>query len=124
MGLDVIPWKWLSVTPDDSGYLNPSSAVTLTSDFSEVIIKGPLRKGSVTVVDGRKVVAIIGHDPASPGSKAALATLYVTAIGEVLPVEFHTSNTKNTDTTKWSDWGHRVALMAPTGAIPLVNVDG
>ncbi len=109
--------KWLSLVATDPNYSAVTAAVTLKSDFSNVIV-GPFTKGPITTVAGRQAVPLFGHSPMQDGSPSVPTTLYVTATGKVLPIENHTSYQGTTETVDWSAWGRAVSLAAPPNPIP------
>jgi hypothetical protein len=115
--------KWISVARNDSGYLDVTAAVTLKSDFAELAIDGPLTEGHIVMVDGHPAVPILGREPKSPATGPLSVTLYVTATGKALPIEFHASNGRDTLTTTWSDWGRPPSLPSPTHTIPISTID-
>jgi hypothetical protein len=115
--------KWISVPRNDSGYSNVTSAVTLKSDFDELAIDGPFREGDISMLDGRPVVPIFGHERQSAGSPPVSVTLYVTATGEALPIEFHASNGRDSLTTTWTNWGRPAPLPSPTHPILISSIN-
>ena len=116
--------KWIAIGHSDNGYSTVRAAVTLKSDFSQVVITGPLKKEPVTVIDGRSVVPIVGTIAGATGGDPVPATLYVTATGVILPIELRAGNARATETTVWSNWGRSVRITAPPGPIPISTVGG
>lgn len=120
--------KWISLRSSDSKYSTVSDAVTLTSNFQQVVMNGPFTEGHVVVVDGRSAVPIGGYAPVSSGNTAEPATLYVTTAGTVLPVAYHVSAQQGTQHATlaaiWRDWGRPVTLVAPANAIPISTLGG
>jgi hypothetical protein len=114
--------KWLSLEPSDPNYSAVTAAVTLRTDFSS-LIEGPFTKGQVTTVAGQQAIPLFGHSPAEPGNPSMPVTIYVTATGKVLPIEFHASYQGTTETASWSAWGRTVSLVAPPNPIPESSVD-
>jgi hypothetical protein len=116
--------KWISLRPGNSEYSAVSDAVTLKSDFSKARLIGPLVKGSTSEIDGQRVIAIEGGVSHSGGGQSVPGTLYVSATGQVLPVEIRTSGQFGRVTVVWSRWGHAVQLAAPSGAVSIFSVGG
>ncbi len=113
--------RWFSVTSNDAGYSTYVTAVTLESDFSQIQLSGPLTSGGRTTIDGHSVLPVYGYVAgASKGSKVR-ATLYVTATGKTLPIEFAVSSKAVHETIIWSDWSHPVYLTVPGGSVPIPN---
>lgn len=113
--------RWFSVTSNDAGYSSYVEAVTLDSDFSQVQLSEPLTSGGQTTIDGHRVIPVYGYVAgASKGSKVR-ATLYVTATGKTVPIEFAVSSKGVHETITWSDWNHPVYLTVPGGSVPLPN---
>lgn len=116
--------KWISLRSTDSGFATVSAAVTIKSDFNQVGLTGPLTKGPVTVLDGKRVIPVHGTIASSGGGPAPAAILYVTAEGQVLPVELRASGQGETVTVVWRRWGQGVQLAAPRGAVPISSIGG
>jgi hypothetical protein len=111
--------KWLTVTTADKNFATYTAAVTLESDFSAITLSGPYKEGTQTVVDHQKVIPVHGHVSGGTGNPQAAATLYVTATGEVLPIEFSAATKSVKETTVWSGWGQTVHLAAPVHSEPI-----
>jgi len=116
--------KWISLPSSDSGFSTVSAAVTLKSDFSQVRLNGPLTKGPLTEIDGQRVIPVQGSMAAPGGGPTVAGTLYVTAEGQVLPVELRASGHAESETVVWSRWGQAVQLAAPPGAVPISSIGG
>ena len=106
--------QWLELTPTSSDYSTVSAAVTLQSDFEHLAMPGTLKEGGVVTINGHKVRSISGQIPATSQAPAGNATLDVTTSGKVLPFEYQVVGKGVKSTTNWSDWGHKVTLIAPT----------
>jgi hypothetical protein len=111
--------KWLSISSTSSGYATVSEAVTLKSDFTDVVIPGVVTEGSPVTLNGQKVIPIHGGAPKTSTTPAIKATLYVTASAPVRPVELHLTSTTETVTATWSKWGQAVDLKAPAKSLPI-----
>jgi hypothetical protein len=115
--------KWISISSKNRAYVSTSTGVTLASDFSHIKLLGPFSEGSVVTIDGVRAVPINAHvTPTANSSATAVVTLYVTASGLTLPVEFHAVSGKIIETITWSGWGHKVTIVAPRTSIPLAKV--
>jgi len=77
--------KWISIQPTDQNYSAVSAAVTLKSDFSNVI-SGPFTKGRAVAIDGTNLIPLHGFVQGPSGARTIPASLYVTQTGTVLPV--------------------------------------
>lgn len=106
--------QWLELTPTSPDYSTVSAAVTLQSDFEHVSMPGTLKEGGVVTIRGHKVRPISAHIPATSQAPAGDATLYVTTSSKVLPFEYQVVGKGVKSTTKWSDWGQKVTIIAPT----------
>jgi hypothetical protein len=114
--------KWISIRRSDSGFSTVSASLTLRSDFSQVRLTGRLTKSPVTDIDGQQVIPVRGDVTAPGGGGSVTGTLYVTAQGQVLPVELHASGQPGTETTVWSRWGQVVQLKVPGSAVPISSL--
>ena len=106
--------QWLELTPTSSDYSTVSAAVTLQSDFEHLAMPGTLKEGGIVTIKGHKVRPISGHIPATSQAPAGNATLYVTTSGTILPFEYQVVGKGIKSITNWSDWGHKVTIIAPT----------
>jgi hypothetical protein len=113
--------QWISIQPSDQNYSAVTAAVTLRSDFHNLIF-GPFSNGSTVVVDGTNLTAVHGFVQGPNGVKRVPATLYVTQTGTVLPVRLQASTSGITETTTWSNWGRSVSLATPSQSIPISTV--
>jgi hypothetical protein len=116
--------KWISLRSTDSGFSTVSAAVTLKSDFGQVRLNGPLTKRPVTELDGQHVIPVQGSVTAPGGGATVAGTLYVTAQGQVLPVELRASAQAGSETIVWNRWGRAVQLAVPPGAVPVSSING
>ncbi len=114
--------KWISISSKSRAYVSTSTGATLVSDFDHIKLLGPFSEGSVVTIDGVRAVPIIAHVTPTANSVTAVVTLYVTASGPTLPVEFHAVSGQITETITWSGWGHKVTIVAPHTSIPLATV--
>jgi hypothetical protein len=106
--------QWLELKPTSSDYSTVSAAVTLQSDFEHLAMPGALKEGGVMTIKGHKVRPISAHIAATSQAPAGEATLYVTTSGKILPFEYRVVGSGVKSTTNWSDWGHKVTVVAPT----------
>jgi hypothetical protein len=113
--------KWLSVTPTDAGYGTYTAAVTLQSDFSQLQLVGPYASGARTTIDHQSVIPVHGYVVSSSKGAKTPATLYVTATGKTLPIEFVVSTKAVHETEVWSAWSHPVYLSTPSNSEPIPN---
>jgi hypothetical protein len=115
--------RWISIRTSDPGYPTVSAAVTLRSDFQNVI-SGPFSKSTTVVVDGETLTAVHGFTEGSSAVKGVPATLDVTQGRTVLPVRLHASAGRISETTTWSHWGRSVPLATPSQSIPISTLSG
>jgi hypothetical protein len=114
--------RWISIGATSKYYAGASASLTLASDFLKVNLLGPLTEGSDVAIDGIQAVPIYGQVKSSNGTQTAKATIYVTASGTTLPVEFHATTGAVDETINWSQWGRRVTIDAPHSAIPIAKL--
>jgi hypothetical protein len=112
--------RWISLSSTNAGFANVSASMTLASDFHQIGILGPLTEDPKATLDGLRVVPIKGHVKTSKGTAAAI--LYVTATGTILPIEFHVTSGKISQTIVWSEWGRTVTIVAPGTSIPITSI--
>ncbi len=121
--------KWIELTPSDtttySSYSAVAASTTLASDFGppSFALTGTLKLGAVTTLRGQRVRAISGTYPYLNGAPNAKVVLYVTTSGRLLPAEFRvTSGAASASdiwTKVWTNWGEKVNVNAPAGAVPM-----
>lgn len=115
--------RWIAVSPADSLYAPISAAVTVHGIFSQLSPTGALHASSPGKVQGHQVVAVVGGLPGTVAQGVSgQAILYVSTAAPNLPVAFE--GTASNSTEKVSDvgvfdrWDERLALPAPSGAVP------
>jgi hypothetical protein len=113
--------QWLSIPPTFPAFGSVSAAVTLKSDFRATRLTGSLTTGKVVRIGGTPAIPITGLFPGAPHHERITATLYVSAAGQPLPLEYRASQGGITHQTRWTDWGRPVLLSAPSDAISLTS---
>ncbi len=111
--------RWLVLTPNEAGFSTVSAGLTLKSDFHDLTLKGVLKKGAVTMVDGVEAIPIHGHISNPAGHGLIAVTLYVPASGAVLPLALRGTGNGLTTSIDWTSWGHPVTIAAPSNVTPL-----
>ena len=106
--------QWLELTSSSSDFSTVSAAVTLQSDFEHLAMPGPLKEGGMVTIKGHRVRPISSHISATSQAPAGNATLYITTSGTILPLDYQVVRKGVKSTTKWSDWGRKVTIIAPT----------
>jgi hypothetical protein len=99
--------KWFLVPRTDPNYADVASGIALGDALDELGLKTTWKKGATSVRNGQKVVAL------SATTKNERDTLYVSALGAVLPVAMTATAMGTTFETRFSNWGDAVALSAP-----------
>jgi hypothetical protein len=117
--------KWISVPSSSTPYADFTSAVTFSQVLGKLKLGAPLTKLAVTTVDGQRVLGIRGIAPAALGLPAGAAvTMYVADTGPTLPVSLAYQSGKTQDVVAFSNWGEKLTIAAPAGAIPLSSLSG
>jgi hypothetical protein len=111
--------RWITLRPGDKSYRAVSAGATMESLLSLMKPKGVLSKAGTSVIDGKPVVGVWG------GYLGSRGCLYISAAGKPLPVRLTVTNVDGTDVTiTFGDWGERVQVTAPRGAIPAASLVG
>ncbi len=117
--------KWISLTPADEPFSQLQDSVSFSSTLDEFTPGGKLVLGATTIA-GHTVALIQGTGTAQVGVTSYSVELAVTTSAPVLPIGGAVQITANrktvTQTAVFSQWGKRVTVSAPTGAVPLVDV--
>ena len=106
--------QWLSIPSTNQLFSEVSDAVTMKSDFSQARLIGPLSTGREVRIGGTPAIPITGTVPGGPRGQHVTGTLYVSAGGKSLPLEFHISSGGIRDETRWTSWGARFSSTPPT----------
>jgi hypothetical protein len=105
--------RWLIYRPGDEYYKTVASGGTMASMLSLLKPNGKISKGSTSIIDGQPVVGVWG------GYLGSRGCLYISTVGKPLPVRLTVTTVGGTDVTlTFGHWGEKVAVTAPTGAIP------
>jgi hypothetical protein len=105
--------RWLKA-PASSGNLAPLASLTDLSTLLDTALAahGPLTKGSVTSVNGQKVIGVT--DTSTGG------TLYVATTGPPYPVQITMSG--GGSGIRFAQWNQPVSVFAPANAIDLTRL--
>lgn len=109
---------WMLLRPSNPLYAQAVDATTLSSDFSQAQLTGPLGMSPVGVIAGVEVRSISGVIPATADSPKFQASIYVTATGKPLPVGLRESSGKVSITVTWAKWGVTPTPPAVSGVVP------
>ena len=106
--------RWISYRPGDPNYRPIATAVTMPSLLQFLAPKGELSKSSTDTVGGQPVVCIWGGFAESRGC------LDIATTGKPLPVQLTLTTVDGSqETITFSRWGARVAVSAPSSAMPV-----
>jgi hypothetical protein len=120
--------KWISFESSDADYGAVIAGDTLGSALSDATPQGRLTLTPVRKVDGYSVLGVVGGIGAALTKQGATGSevLYVSTSSPYLPVEFVQSETyeghSDTVALKFSNWGEKVSVQAPDGAIPFSSI--
>lgn len=113
---------WVELTPQDSGYRNVTTNLTLSSEIDGLLPVAPLTQGNATF-QGRNVIAIHGAVPPGQGAPTgARVTLYVSTGPRALPVAEVGGYKGITESIVLAHWGQPVNVASPAGATPISQV--
>jgi hypothetical protein len=108
--------RWIMFVPSDPSYQDVTDSVTLPSVMDQITLDAPTTTGAITSADGIPAVAITGTVPDDPADTTA--TLYVIPGAHPLPIELSYSELDDQFFLTFTNWGNRVTVTAPTGALP------
>jgi hypothetical protein len=122
--------QWISVEQTDAAYRTVAAGLETSSVLSEVPLSGPMSLHGTMKKEGQSVLVVKGFDSgtaAGTTKKVSIpVTLYLAAHGKHLPVLYtatHTLNGKHlAESLSFGAWGHRVAVTAPSGAVPIASL--
>jgi hypothetical protein len=113
--------QWIQFATDNSAFSAVVAGVRSQDLATELALKGPLKLGHASAVDGLKVDAIKGTQ--TLGHKSVPVVLYVRAKGPHVPVEEDSLNAHGQRTKAehiaYSSWGETVRPMAPQATISI-----
>lgn len=115
--------RWIAVSSADTLFEPIAAAVTEHGIISQLTPTGKLHTASPGKVEGQEAIAVIGGLPGSVAQGVTgEAILYVSTKAPDVPVAFQgtasNSSEKVTDVGVFNRWGERLALTAPSGAVP------
>jgi hypothetical protein len=114
--------KWIAISPTDSPYSSITETVTLPDALTELEPEGHLTLTSATTRSGRPAVGVRGGLPnTSSASVKGSVVIYVSTASPTVALAFSgqatSSGVKETDKGTFTNWGKRLNLTAPTGAV-------
>ena len=113
--------RWIQFSTDNSAFSSIVAGVRSKDLATELALKGPLKLGRTSAVDGVTVDAIKGMQ--TLGKKAVPVVLYVRANGKHVPVEEDSLNAHGQRTAAehitYSSWGETVRPKAPQASISI-----
>lgn len=113
--------QWIQFSTENSAFSAVVAGVRSQDLATELALKGPLRLGRASALDGLKVDAIKGTQ--TLGHKSVPVVLYVRANGTHVPVEEDSLNARGKHTVAehitYSSWGETVRPKAPQASISI-----
>jgi hypothetical protein len=117
--------KWISVPRSNRAYAAFSSGMNISQTLDEIHLSGSLSLLSTKTIDGQRVVGVRGLANPTTGFPAHSSwDLYFAATGRGLPVEGVLSSGSAHDVVTFSNWGEKLTIKAPSGAIPIASIGG
>jgi len=119
--------KWISVATSDALYQPISQAVTMNGVLGQLKPQGTLSALAPGKIAGHSVIGVKGGLPGkSQAGVTGSTVLYVATANPTVPVGFD-GEAKNgtqtvTDVGAFSHWGEKIALTAPTLAVPFSSI--
>ncbi len=119
--------RWVSLVPSEPFYKTVANDATATTALTDITPTGPVHLGRATDIGGQAVIGISGPLTGLSVGVTGSDTLYVTRTARPLPVRLVTQvddpgHPVSIATVTMSDWGERVAVAPPTGAVPFAQV--
>lgn len=121
--------KWISVQSGDSAFSQIAPQLTISAELNSYVPTSHLHVGKIEKVAGHRVIPVSGRPATSvaKGNSGAVALL-ISPTAPHLPVggSLVLSKTGSTlhEVAVFSDWGQKVSVNAPTGAIPFSSLVG
>jgi hypothetical protein len=117
--------RWVSVPRSSSAYASVAADATLSSALSELSPPAGVHLAEIgsSRLDGAAVIGIRGLIPGSGQTPGGTATYYVTDSRTPLPVQVDLASSKGRATIDLTRWGELVSIKAPSGAIPIANLE-
>jgi hypothetical protein len=123
--------KWISVRSGDSAFATLASQLTLDSELASYVPTSHLSKGKTITVAGHRVIPVSGEpsSAAANGATSGSAALLVSTKAPYLPVGGSLILAKQgaaelKDVAVFGNWGKKLPLTAPTGAIAFSSLVG
>lgn len=121
--------KWIVVQSSDAPFQVLAQDLTISSTIDEFTpARKGLKIGKVRQIGSVKAVPITGSGTNSPKGTSSSVTLFVSPKSPHIPVGGSRTEANKTDRLSevavFKDWGAKVVLAAPTGAIPFSTVLG
>jgi hypothetical protein len=114
---DFLDGKWLEIAKGDEGYDDIMGNDPATDDQQD-IFSGAVTQLPTTTLNGQQVIPLRGAPPAdADAGPHAVATLYVAANGEPLPVRYEVTSDTVHEVDDYSGWGSQQTVLAPPVAI-------
>jgi hypothetical protein len=116
--------KWISVQPTDSAFSTLSAQLTLASELDTYVPVSDLHMGKEVTLAKQKAVPISGRpsSTAAQGAKSGSVALFVSVKAPYLPIGGSLVLAKKgspelKEVAVFGNWGKKVAVTAPTGAV-------
>jgi hypothetical protein len=116
--------RWILIPKSAKSYARVSAGVMLVSAIDELTrlpLPPPLTLVPETTLNGRRVFGVQAKKSEN-GPTVAVATLYASATGLPLPVEYVGRAGNERITKVLSNWNAPVRVVIPTGATPISDV--
>jgi hypothetical protein len=108
---------WLEVSPSDSAFTGLTSAVTMSTIPSQIVLPKPEMLKGESTVSGLRVKAVRGVISTHSGKETGV--LYVRSAGSPLPVKLTSSLVHGGHgSDAFSKWNEAVTVTAPQSSIP------
>jgi hypothetical protein len=118
--------KWIAVATTDAPFQSLTGALTLSSTLTEFTPTKQIHFGKQTKVGKLKVIPIIGRPSNLVKGASGSAALLVSAKAPHLPVGgtlvLAQGKQRLHEVAVFSNWGAKVSLTAPAGAVPFSSV--
>lgn len=124
--------QWVSLTQTDLPYASVYAAVTASSALTDNIAFKAQRQVGDATVDGQAVEGVQGPPATQPNlgvtKVTGTVTMYVRSATPHLPVSYRDIGTSDGQSLSFSitfnNWGKRVAVSAPAGAVTYASLGG
>jgi hypothetical protein len=118
--------KWISVASTDAPFQTLTGALTISATLDTFTPTGHLHLGKTTKVGTQRVTPVVGVPSGVAKGVSASVALLVSTKSTHLPVGATLVEAEGTKRLReevvFTNWGARVGLTAPSGAVPFSSV--